>query len=39
MFRRKKTDKKFIDTEEMKEKMEKKFDKLIRKRHKNLPDQ
>lgn len=33
MFRRKKTNKKFIDPEGMKEKLEKKFDKLIHKRH------
>jgi threonine/homoserine/homoserine lactone efflux protein len=39
MFRRKKTDQKFIDPEEMKEKMEKKYGKLINKHHKNLPDQ
>jgi uncharacterized membrane protein YdjX (TVP38/TMEM64 family) len=32
MSRRKKRNKKFIDTEELKEKMEKKFDKLIHKR-------
>jgi threonine/homoserine/homoserine lactone efflux protein len=39
MFRRKKADKKFIDTDEMKEKMEKKYGKLIDKHNKNLPEQ
>jgi heme O synthase-like polyprenyltransferase len=33
MWRRKKTDKKFIDTEAMKEKLEKKFDKLVKKKN------
>lgn len=39
MFRRKKSDKKFIDPDAIKEKMEKKYGKLIHKHQKNLPDQ
>jgi purine-cytosine permease-like protein len=39
MFRRKKRNKKFIDLEEMKEKTEKQFDKLMHAQDKNLPDQ